>query len=310
MKILFTVLCLLAMLGGEQLKAQSAKSKRDSSAIDVKTRFVKVNGYRIAHRVIGSGEPIILCNRFRGTLDSYDPAFIDQLAKFYRVIIFDYNGVGRSDGEFPITMKAVAGQVKDFATALGLKKFVIAGWSTGGMVSQILAVDYPSLITHVVLLGTNPPGGGPHKIEQVFLDRAWKPVNDLEDETVLFFEPASDFSRKAAKASHDRIAARKTDLDLPAAEKMWPNNFKSVDSFYADADNVRQRLAKLNVPVLMVGGDHDSATSVENWFELNRKFPNVQLVVFPQAGHGPQHQYPELAANYILNFLKYSPRPN
>ena len=42
----------------------------------------------------------------------------------------------------------------------------------------------------------------------------------------------------------------------------------------------------------------------ENWFELNQKLPTTQLITIPQAGHGPHHQYPEMIANYIDNFIQ------
>jgi pimeloyl-ACP methyl ester carboxylesterase len=59
-------------------------------------------------------------------------------------------------------------------------------------------------------------------------------------------------------------------------------------------------------PILVISGDNDISTAVENWFALNHKIPNMHLVVYPGAGHGPQHQYPELAAQQIAAFLRYS----
>jgi pimeloyl-ACP methyl ester carboxylesterase len=37
---------------------------------------------------------------------------------------------------------------------------------------------------------------------------------------------------------------------------------------------------------------------------------NTQLIVMPQAGHGPQHQYPDLAAKYIASFIENSKESN
>ena len=59
-----------------------------------------INGRPLAYRRIGRGKPIVLCNRFRGTLDSWDPAFIDGLADGgFDVIWFDYSGLGLSTGD-------------------------------------------------------------------------------------------------------------------------------------------------------------------------------------------------------------------
>jgi hypothetical protein len=44
------------------------------------TQYVEVGGSRIAYRSIGSGSPLVLLTRMRGTLDTWDPLFLDQLA--------------------------------------------------------------------------------------------------------------------------------------------------------------------------------------------------------------------------------------
>jgi pimeloyl-ACP methyl ester carboxylesterase len=281
----------------------------DTTAVNSKIKYARVKGHRIAYRAIGNGKPIILASRFRGSLDYWDPAFLDELAKSYRVITFDYSGTGRSEGELPTDMVVVGEEIIEFARQLGYSKFIVGGWSYGGMVCQTLAVHHPEVLTHLLLMGTNPPGKSKLATSQLFLDTSSKWDNDLTDETILFFEPESPYSRNAAKLSHERLALRKTDRDLPVAKDVWPRYYQAVGAYYEDKDNVRQRLGKAPIPILMLAGDHDIANFPENWFDLNRTYPNLQLVVFPQTGHGPQHQYPLIAANYILTFLKYSEKP-
>jgi len=71
------------------------------NATTCKTLFAEINGRKIAYRSIGTGDPIILCQRFRGNLDDWDPAFLDALSSNYNVITFDYTGFGNfiSKGE-------------------------------------------------------------------------------------------------------------------------------------------------------------------------------------------------------------------
>ena len=59
-----------------------------SSSITAPIQFIKVDGLNIAYKVIGKGEPIIFLARFRGTLNDWDPAFVDAMAKSYQVILF------------------------------------------------------------------------------------------------------------------------------------------------------------------------------------------------------------------------------
>ncbi|WP_343303632.1 alpha/beta hydrolase [Chitinophaga niabensis] len=270
---------------------------------NVQTAYVEAGGRKLAYRSIGSGTPFILCNRFRGILDTWDPAFIDALAQKFQVIIFDYSGIGLSAGELPIVMAEVAEDVKHLAAALSLKKFIIGGWSYGGMVAQIFSTHYPEMISHTILIGTKPPGQNAHPMEQIFLETSAHPVNDLEDEMILFFEPASALSRRAGAFSHARLAQRVTDLDIPVEEEKWIRYFQGGADYIEDAFNSREKMGRLKTPVLVISGDHDVVFPVENWYVLTRDWQNLYIMVFPQAGHGPQHQYPVLSAGHIINFV-------
>lgn len=272
---------------------------------NAKTEYIETGSRKLAYRVIGNGKPLVWCNRFRGILDSWDPAFIDALAKDFKVIIFDYSGIGSSTGELPTEIAEVAKDVKDLAEALNLGPIIIGGWSYGGLVAQTFSTHYPALITHTILLGTNPPGKNEHPIEQIFLDTSAHVINDLEDEMILFFEPASTKSRKAAELSHNRLAQRVTDNDIPVPEEIWNRYFQGAVDYVEDSFNSREKLGQLKTPVLVISGDHDVVFPVENWYALTRKLSNLYIVVFPEAGHGPQHQYPLLAADHIKSFVSH-----
>lgn len=56
---------------------------------------------------------MLLCHRFRGTIDDWDPAFLDVLAAEREVIVFDAAGVGYSAGEVPATVAGMADGVRE-----------------------------------------------------------------------------------------------------------------------------------------------------------------------------------------------------
>jgi pimeloyl-ACP methyl ester carboxylesterase len=274
------------------------------TAATAANQFVEVAGNRIAYRAIGSGPPMILLTRMRGTLDTWDPLFLDELARANRVITVDYPGVGYSAGTLPPDIGDVANFVAAFADAIDLDRFVLTGWSWGGTVTQTFLVEHPGRATHAVLIGTAPPGKGV-PIQPAFLERAFKPMNDLDDEIVLFFEPASAASRAAAKASHERIHARPGVADrIPSTPEMIQAYIGAATTYHEDASGRREKLKGTRTPILVISGDNDISTAVENWFALNREIPNAHLIVYPETGHGPQHQYPELAAAQIALFQK------
>lgn len=190
---------LMAFAAFLALAGTLAAPARAATAVDAPTRTVTVGTDTVAYRTLGSGPPLLLLNRFRGTLDTWDPAFLDALARHRTLYLFDLPGIGYSEGVQPDSMEAGIALVDGFADALGLREFDLLGWSWGGLLAQAYAVDRPGRVGKLVLLATNPPGHNEIPLQPAFLERALKPVNDLADEEVLFFELASAASRQAAK---------------------------------------------------------------------------------------------------------------
>lgn len=82
------------------------------------THYAEIDNRQIAYRKLGSGEPIILANRFRGTLDTWDPLFLELLAERNTVITFDYPGIGYSEGKLPLTIEDTAAELIKLADYL------------------------------------------------------------------------------------------------------------------------------------------------------------------------------------------------
>jgi pimeloyl-ACP methyl ester carboxylesterase len=139
----------------------------------------------------------------------------------------------------------------------------------------------------------------------VWLERALKPINDLGDEEILFFEPTSESSRRAAKLSRERIYARPDVVSkIPSTESEFQRYFKAAETFRTDAIGRREQLTKSRMPILILCGDNDPSVPATNWYPLVGKIPRAQLIVLAESGHGPQHQYPELSVKYIVAFLQ------
>ena len=288
---------------GTAVRSASTPRARVSYS-DAPTLFAAAPGRQIAYRSVGQGPPLLLCNRFRGTVDDWDPAFIDRLAEQHTVVTFDTSGLGRSGGPPPTSIAVMAGDVADLADALHYPTVSLVGWSLGGFVAQTALARFPGRVTSLILIGTGPAGATDFPAEPVFLERAHKPVNDLEDETILFFEPISEASRKAAAASHERIASRKSDRSVPVPPALWPGLHAAGGEFRADKLGVLDTLKRTSIPILVIMGDHDIVFPMGSWYALTRQLPTARLVVFPRAGHGPQHEYIEESVAAIETFVR------
>ncbi len=272
------------------------------------TKFAELEDRKIAYRRFGSGTPLVLNIRFRGTMDSWDPLFLDELAKNFDVVIYDYTGLGASTGNPSYDRASLVKDARDLIDFLGFKKVVIGGWSLGGVVAQKFTATHPELVSHTVLIGTAPPGKPEVSGERLFMETAMHPTNGLDDQIILFFEPTSEGSREAAKRSLERIESRNVDRSPQIAEAVFMkllSEAKDRSTIYPDPEGLEiAALAAGPNPVLVVSGDHDIACPIENWLPLTKKWKSLHLMTVPQAGHGPHHQEPEFCAETITSFVK------
>jgi len=283
------------------------------TALTAPNRTVDVDGRTLAYRTFGTGPNLVLCIRLRGTMDSWDPLFLDKLAEHFTVTVFDYSGLGYSTGQPSYGKTDMAKDVNDLVDALDLGRVIIGGWSLGGFAAMVFTALHPEKVSHLLAIGTMPPGLMVKPSEDLFFPTAMKPQYSVDDEYILFFEPNSARSRALGDASLARIAERThvTDLATPA-EVFNDSLIASTDPStpFPDPDGAYTRFfATTDIPVLALSGDHDLVFPVENWYALNDTWPTLFVATWPECGHGPQHQYPEMSANLIASFVTHTPAP-
>lgn len=275
-----------------------------SLANTVATKHIKVGDETIAYRSFGQETeiPLVLTHRFRGTIDDWDPAFLDALAAKRHVIVFDSAGIGASTGTPPDSIPGVAKFALDFIAALGLKQVDLLGWSMGGTIALSAALQSPGVVRRVVLAGSSPggvpnPPPTPAKVWEV----AGKPVNDAEDFLYLFF-PETPEGRSAGFAHLARLGKRS---EAPVPPVGLPSVKMQVAAIGAlqTRDGMYPRLAEVQQPVLLANGVHDVMVPAYNSFAASERIPNAQLILYPASGHGFLFQLIEQFSRDVHNFL-------
>ena len=95
--------------------AAPASKEMAETAVNARTKLISVGARKFAYRSVGTGSPVIFLQRFRGTMDDWDPAFVDAIAANHRVVLFDNAGVASSTGEVQTTLGAAADDAVAFA---------------------------------------------------------------------------------------------------------------------------------------------------------------------------------------------------
>src|SRR5213083_2188519 len=253
---------------------------------DTPTSTIDIGGARFAYRQLGpdGGTPVIFLNHLAAVLDNWDPRVVDGIAARHRVFTFDNRGVGASSGSTPTTIEAMASDAVTFIRALGFDQVDLFGFSMGGMIAQVIAQGEPQLVRKMILAGTGPAGGeGIDKVTRItYLDTARALLTRQDPKQFLFFTRTAN-GRRAGKEFLARLKERTSDRDKAISIGSLRAQLKAIHRW---GQQKPANLASIHQPVLVMNGESDKMVPSKNTVDLDRRLPNSQLVLYPDAGHG------------------------
>lgn len=230
--------------------------------------YMGVNGVKLYYEIYGEGEPLLLLHGNNSAMGSFSDQF-DALAEKYQIIGLDSRGQGKSSAnDTKITYELMADDVNTFIEKLGLKKVNILGWSDGGNIAVILAMEHPDKVNKMAIMGTV-----------------------LYNDATSVTSETNKIIRKQVKEMEARGVAE-TDMDYRLKMLLLNEPHINPDS-----------LQKVQAPTLVMAGEHDVIK--EKHTELiAEKIPNSKLVIFKGAGHEAPNEIPELFNKTILDFFR------
>jgi 3-oxoadipate enol-lactonase len=241
----------------------------------------------------GKGPALFLFHSLLSDRASFD-AIVPDLAKSFRVIVPELPGFGRSQavtGGLAAVADRMAEMVQDAASG---EPAIVLGNGYGGFVALQMAIRHPDIAGKYVLADCGAAFSEPGR--EAFRNMAAaskaKGLAAITDVAMrrLF---APDF-----QAAHPDLMADRREAFL----KTDPNVFRAACDALAALD-LRLELAKVNVPVLVLVGEHDEATPPPMSHELAAGLPQAHLEIIPGCAHVPQLQSPAIFLDVIGDFL-------
>jgi pimeloyl-ACP methyl ester carboxylesterase len=270
------------------------------------TQFVEANGIRFAYRHFGKpdGVPLVFNQHFTGTMDHWDPAVTDGLAKGREVILFNNAGVSSSSGEVPTSCEQMATNAVSFIEALGLPKVDVLGFSIGGFVAQEITRQAPDLVRRLVLVGTGPRSGeGMATLTPEAQEIFGAAYNEPDHLWLRVHFTRSEKSQAAGREFLKRFRLRSENRDPEVNEKVAPAQIEAIGKWGAPREKPFEYLKSIRQPALVVNGGKDVVIYSVNSFILQQNIPNAQLILYPDSSHGSQYQYPQMFVRHVSMFL-------
>jgi pimeloyl-ACP methyl ester carboxylesterase len=268
-------------------------------------RVAAGNAIEYAYRDLGASHvPLVLLQHFRGNLDNWDPDLIDALATNRRVITFDNAGVAATTGTTPSTIEAMAYDAIAFIDALQLEQIDLLGFSIGSFVAQEIALMRPDLLRRVVLASSAPRGAaGMHGWAPEVIGAVGGREPNPQGYVHVFFAP-TDTSRQAGQQVLQRIfGKRQTGRDEPTSWQTRQAQYDAVCAWGIPNHSLLERLAAIEIPVLVTNGDSDPMILPRYSYLLAGLLPDARITIYPDSAHGFLFQHNTRFAADVNAFL-------
>ena len=202
---------------------------------------------------------------------------VPLLMKTHRVIVVDSRGHGRSTrSDQPFTYDLMASDVFKLLDQLNVQKASIIGWSDGGIIGLILAMQHPKRINKLFTFGANYNRSGY--------------TNDAPDtaSSAEFMKRAEDDYRRLSPMPGDFAGLK-----------------KALGKMYDKEPNLKPAaLRAIRIPTVVAYGQYEQFIKPEHFKELEQLIPNAKLLMIPNVSHSGPLQDPVKFHQEVVGFLK------
>ncbi|WP_240157518.1 alpha/beta fold hydrolase [Pseudonocardia broussonetiae] len=250
------------------------------------------------------------------TVAAWDDALVERLTGRF-VVRYDPRDAGRSttvDPDAPgYTLRDLVTDAVGLLDALGIARAHVAGLATGGFVAQLLALDHPSRVASLVLVGTRPVAPGPtdadlpeHAPAVMARFRDAAPIDWTDRTSVLdgavararVLSASPGFDADEARARAAAVLGRSGPHPASARNGLLGTVFAALGC----GSRWRERLGAITAPTLVVHGAADPFFPVGNARALAAEIPGATLLVLDDVGAElPRRAHAEVAAALLAH---------
>ncbi|MCP9770525.1 3-oxoadipate enol-lactonase [Lacihabitans sp. LS3-19] len=238
--------------------------------------------------------PVLIFSNSLGSEMMMWDELVPYLLPYFRVLRYDNRGHGESEGFLSgsdSTIEQLGNDVVELMNELNLETACFCGLSMGGLIGQWLGINHPNRFKKIVLSNTGAKIGNDERwndrIETISKNGMGAIVNDTMERW---------FTEIFRINNPERVAETKA-MFLRSDIEGYSNCCKAI----RDAD-FRENLSNLRVETLVITGDEDPVTNVEQAEYIVSMVPNAVLKLLP-ARHLSATELPKEYAKVLIDFF-------
>ncbi|MFN0188776.1 MAG: alpha/beta fold hydrolase [Bacteroidia bacterium] len=259
--------------------------------------FIEVNDIKVCYDDHGKGEtPIIFIHGFPFDKFMWQPQ-LDLFGKNHRVIAYDIRGFGKSTlGSVQGSINLFADDLVSFMDGLKIGKAIVCGLSMGGYILLNAIIRYPQRFDAIILSDTQCIADSFEAKEKRKKAISQIVAGKINDFAMGFI--ANIFSDETKKTKGDVVEKIKSTILTTRAEAVT-----ATLSVLAEREDLCSSISQIEVPTLIICGEKDIVTPVEQAEFLFTTIPNSQLKIIDNAGHMSNLEQPDEFNKHVVEFI-------
>lgn len=271
-------------------------------------KYIKLaNGETLSYRERPGGEKVLLLIHGNMNSSKHWDLVMENLDESYKIFAVDLRGLGESTFNSPVdSIKDFSEDIKLFVDALGLNKFHICGWSTGGAVAMQFAANHPDYVEKMILLAPASTRGYPYFTydENKNLVRPTT-KEEIANDPVKAIPVLTAYQNKDEEFLRNLMNLLIYDRNQPREEryKEYVQDYYTqrnlIDIYHAlNIFNISDEsngisagtgeVKQIKAPTIILWGEHDKVVTKEMVLEIEQDFDGLAtLKVLSGCGHSP-----------------------
>jgi len=264
--------------------------------------LLKRDGAEIYYETQGDGPPMLFCSVTGLDHQAWKFHQVPEFSRDHRVILFDYRGTGKSSKRIEkYSIKMFTDDAAAILDHLKAAQAIVCGHSMGGVVAQLLTLDYPNKVKQLILASSGTAHPGAHGIP---LAMCRDMVRDGFEAYIRKHTIATGWTKEFVAKNPELI---ENFLQVRMSGIAPLENYLYFVLARQDHDHTA-RLREIKVPTLVLVGDDENhgATDNTHWaaaHQLAKAIPNAKLVELAGEGHHYLATNPAAAHKAIRQFI-------
>jgi pimeloyl-ACP methyl ester carboxylesterase len=253
-----------------------------------------INGLDIHYEIEGKGPPIAFVHGLGATSNVWHAQRV-TLSKYYKVIVYDRSGSGRSQkARDDYSIDAWADELAGLLDHLVVPSAVVVGHSLGSMVAQRFAGKYSERTKALVLTGGEAELGAEAK--EILTERARSiEANGL---TAVVGSWLCAVLSAATREANPALTGLVREMFLSNGARTYARHCLALRD-----GNVRSDHAQITCPTLLTIGDQDLVTPLSWQQQIAAGITNSRIRIIPNTAHMTMLESPAAFNTVLLDFL-------